>query len=230
MWKLLKSELKYSIIVISILLFINLVYNVIMFFLPIVELDIAIQEFDFLNHVIPLFLILYFHYRWLKEKRDRYFSTLPVKRHNIALARIMFFLLPLAVFHIINILTAYNVVHAPPSIWVHRYMNVSLVGLYLMATVVLITIFDIYNSMPKNGKIMKILGSLLAGGIFVVMGILTFRYGVSLMDRLANDNNIAEHMLRTRFVIYYHSNSFALFGILLGVISVYFYRMRKSFV
>ena len=230
MWKLLKSELRYSIIVISALLLINLIYNVIMFFLPIIELDIAIREFDFINHMIPLFLILYFHYKWLKEKRDRYFSVLPVRRVNIAVARITFFLLPLVVFHLINILTAYNVFNAPPSIWVFRYMKVSIAGLYLTATVVLITIFDVYNSLPKGGKFVKLIGALLAGALFVVMGILTFRYGVSLMDRLASDNKIAEQLLRTRFVMYYYSNSFALFAIILGIVSVYFYRMRKSFV
>ena len=187
MWKLLKSELKYSIIVISVLLLINLIYNVIMFFLPIVELDIAIQEFDFLNHLIPLFLILYFHYRWLKEKRDRYLSVLPVKRVNIAVARIMFFLLPLAVFHLVNILTAYNVVNAPPSIWVFRYMKVSLAGLYLMATVVLITLFDIYNSMPKIGKVVKIIGSCESSFLNIECFVFFLEPDVSLIVDLSQD-------------------------------------------
>ena len=169
----------------------------------------------------------------LKEKRDRTYTTLPLSNSKIAGARIIFLLSPLILIQLINVLTinlgTLFTDHDLVSIYAMQFTDIGRAGFMVTLMAVLIILVDIYFSMDKSDKKLRILLSVCTGIFLIAIGTFFHLFSQSLINTMAEANNF-ENRYYIGFVVFLFPLSFVIFGVLLGFVSVKLFKNRKSYV
>ncbi len=216
MWQIVKSELKYYRIVFTAPIFFIIMFQIMEFIILKTISEMRSTQVDYANNSGALFFIFFslfsILHRRIKEKRTRFFTTLPLSNKQLALSRFWLSIIPLTIF-IIYFLSIHLIVK---SIW-----NIELsiprleLGLILIIFAGFIRARDDWFSHWTFGK--RIQNTFITVSIIQILVVVLF-LGLpkSNTDSLTVFQNYSEII-------------FFLLGLVIMVTTIYSYQKRKTY-
>lgn len=214
MWKLLKAEFEYN----------NLFFWFLGGFFPIYTVFTLTDtqlltgpewEIDYWGAIVMLLLYLFYYTMWqirLKEFRLRQQTLLPVTRKQTALARLHFLLFPIMLMLSYLIILHFIII----SDWYLETASIiSVLGIFLIVFSCFIVLKDIWHSLKIKNLLLRIFIMILSAVPLLLFISFLFFKGRLIFYDLVGFN--------------YGRLVFPLSGLIIGLLSLFSIRLRKSF-
>ena len=184
---------------------------------------------------LPVVLLLILFNNMITEKRERLYSNVPVKLSYIAISRLIFLLSPLILIQLINVITIFLgselEFHKYQAVYAMQIGQSSNAGAYILITVSIVILLDIFHSLKRGRIFFKMINAVIFTGIFILIGIFIHDSLPKLILDIVQKTGppAGQSILKTAFY-FIVPNVYVIYGIILAVLSVCFYRMRRSYV
>ena len=221
MWQLLKTELGY-----------NWIHLVVIFFVPLIfvyQLSASSENLNFLYVLFAFITVNNMNTFRIKEKRDRCHAILPLSGKKIALARLgSIVIMPCLVIYVVYISLHLLFREARSVIDLNMIVGFGILNCLYSAFFVL---YDLYSAFLRKHSSRIILGLVLLGGVFNLLGVFVFIQAKNSSGIPSVLTNIIEFVTRCNpFAGEYGAAKFLVFSLLMALLSITTFGRRRSYI
>ena len=233
MWKLVKTEIDYNILTISIVIAVSIISSFVFILISPENSFFLVDVLEFFVITMPLLVLIILVFVHLIEKRDRFQKLLPVKSKYIALSRVIFLLFPFFIILAANFTAIFsltlikNIGFLDTQMFQFQFQRIFDAGITIVLAAITLILIDVFHLMSIRKKSIRFIVVLLLASIFVLTAFISFIISLRVMFFIIEHNTFKDRFSDLYIVL--GTNVFVYFGIILSFISISIYKLRRFF-